>query len=111
MAISIFGLYADADGDRTEALRLLSLAANNAPHRYIGDIARVYVQFLKQQLAGDQADARGGGSAFLDPPDHWSVPIRGVCPRFDTRQCKAPPNRLVRGQSMNSIFQSGSKSA
>ncbi len=42
------GLYADAGGDRAEALRLLSLSASDAPHHYMGDVARVYVQFLKQ---------------------------------------------------------------
>ena len=31
------GLYADAGGDRTEALRLLKLSAADAPHHYMGD--------------------------------------------------------------------------
>ena len=47
------GLYADADGDRAEALRLLSISAADAPHHYMGDVARVYVQFLKKQLDAD----------------------------------------------------------
>ena len=46
------GLYADAGGDRSEALRLLSISAADAPHHYMGDVARVYVDFLKQQLDG-----------------------------------------------------------
>lgn len=47
------GLYADAKGDRSEALRLLSLSAADAPHHYMGDVARVYVQFLSQQQTRD----------------------------------------------------------
>ncbi len=46
------GLYADAGGDQAEALRLLKLSAADAPHHYMGDIARVYVQFLEKQLSG-----------------------------------------------------------
>jgi lipoprotein NlpI len=44
------GLYADATGESTEALELLSKSAADAPHHYMGDIARVYVQYLKQEV-------------------------------------------------------------
>jgi lipoprotein NlpI len=40
------GLYADANGDRANALRLLTRAAKEAPHHYMGDIARVYAKYL-----------------------------------------------------------------
>ena len=49
------GLYADAEGDLDQALQLLSQSADGAPHHYMGDVARVYVQFLKQQLASTAA--------------------------------------------------------
>ena len=45
------GLYADAEGDLDLALQLLGQSADGAPHHYMGDVARVYVQYLKQQLA------------------------------------------------------------
>lgn len=40
------GLYADAKGDQKTAHRLLSRAAEDAPHHYMGDIARVYAKHL-----------------------------------------------------------------
>jgi lipoprotein NlpI len=40
------GLYADAKGDRKKAGELLSRAAEDAPHHYMGDIARVYAKHL-----------------------------------------------------------------
>jgi lipoprotein NlpI len=40
------GLYADAKGDRKKAHELLSRAAEDAPHHYMGDIARVYAKHL-----------------------------------------------------------------
>lgn len=40
------GLYADAQGDREDALRLLTRCAKNAPHHYMGDVARVYAKHL-----------------------------------------------------------------
>ena len=42
------GLYADAQGDRKQALRFLSRAARDAPHHYMGDVARVYAKHLQQ---------------------------------------------------------------
>ncbi len=42
------GLHADADGDQREALRWLRQAAADAPHHYMGDVARVYVAFLEE---------------------------------------------------------------
>lgn len=50
------GLYADAEGHAADALRLLRQSANNAPHHYMGDVARVYVQYLEKQV--DAGDAR-----------------------------------------------------
>lgn len=44
------GLYADAQGDSTEALRLLRKSAENAPHHYMGDVARVYVMYLETKV-------------------------------------------------------------
>jgi lipoprotein NlpI len=43
------GLYADAKGDSNKALELLKKSAADAPHHYMGDVARVYVQYLTQQ--------------------------------------------------------------
>jgi lipoprotein NlpI len=45
------GLDADARGELSEALELLSKSAADAPHHYMGDVARVYAEYLKQQLA------------------------------------------------------------
>jgi lipoprotein NlpI len=42
------GLHADAMGKRDEALHWLRQAAANAPHHYMGDVARVYVAFLEE---------------------------------------------------------------
>ena len=44
------GLYADAGGHPADALRLLRKSASNAPHHYMGDVARVYVQYLEKQV-------------------------------------------------------------
>ena len=43
------GLYADAKGNQAEALDWLKKSASGAPHHYMGDIARVYVQYLEDQ--------------------------------------------------------------
>lgn len=52
------GLYADAGGDQADALSWLKKSASNAPHHYMGDVARVYLQFLREQVdAGPAADA------------------------------------------------------
>ncbi|EMI17139.1 hypothetical protein RMSM_05930 [Rhodopirellula maiorica SM1] len=40
------GLYADAAGDLDLARKLLDRAAKDAPHHYMGDIARVYATYL-----------------------------------------------------------------
>ena len=40
------GLYADACGNRELARELLERAAKDAPHHYMGDIARVYARHL-----------------------------------------------------------------
>ena len=45
------GLYADAKGDQKEALKWLEKSAADAPHHYMGDVARVYVSYLKTELA------------------------------------------------------------
>jgi lipoprotein NlpI len=42
------GLYADAGGQREKALTFLSRAAKDAPHHYMGDIARVYAKYLAE---------------------------------------------------------------
>jgi lipoprotein NlpI len=42
------GLHADANGDQREALHWLRQAAAEAPHHYMGDVARVYVAFLEK---------------------------------------------------------------
>ena len=44
------GLYADAQGEQKKARRLMSRAAEDAPRNYMGDIARVYADFLKDEL-------------------------------------------------------------
>ncbi len=41
------GLYADALGKPAEALRSMKRSAKNAPHHYMGDVARVYAKFLE----------------------------------------------------------------
>ena len=43
------GLHADAKGDRGQALHWLRQSAAEAPHHYMGDIARVYVVFLENE--------------------------------------------------------------
>lgn len=43
------GLYADANGQSEEAMRRMDQAAKNAPHHYMGDVARVYAQHLKKK--------------------------------------------------------------
>ncbi len=40
------GLYADALGEQEQALMYLRRSAKNAPHHYMGDIARVYAKHL-----------------------------------------------------------------
>lgn len=40
------GLYADALGEQKKARKYLALAAEDAPHHYMGDIARVYASRL-----------------------------------------------------------------
>jgi lipoprotein NlpI len=40
------GLYEDAQGDREEALRWMRKSAKDAPRNYMGDVARVYVDYL-----------------------------------------------------------------
>jgi lipoprotein NlpI len=42
------GLYADARGDRQAAQNYLQRSAKDAPHHYMGDVARVYAEFLKK---------------------------------------------------------------
>lgn len=42
------GLYADAMGEKKAALKYLKRAAADAPHNYMGDVARVYATFLQQ---------------------------------------------------------------
>jgi len=42
------GLYADALGEKKAALKYLKRAAEDAPHNYMGDVARVYAKFLNQ---------------------------------------------------------------
>ena len=49
------GLYADAQGDQEQALELMSKAAKNAPGHYMGDVARVYADYLSQR-AGETQD-------------------------------------------------------
>ena len=44
------GLYADAQDEQKKASRLMRRAAEDAPRNYMGDIARVYADFLKDQL-------------------------------------------------------------
>ncbi len=44
------GLYADAKGQTKEALEWLKKSAANAPHHYMGDVARVYVQYLEGEM-------------------------------------------------------------
>ena len=44
------GLYADAQDEQKKASRLMSRAAEDAPRNYMGDIARVYADFLKDEL-------------------------------------------------------------
>ncbi len=44
------GLYADAKGEKKEALKYMMRSAVDAPHNYMGDIARVYADFLKGDL-------------------------------------------------------------
>jgi len=43
------GLYADAAGKRAEAKRYLDLAAKDAAHSYMGDVARVYADYLAEE--------------------------------------------------------------
>ncbi len=44
------GLYADAGGDQETAIAKMSLAAQDAPHHYMGDIARVYAKHLQESV-------------------------------------------------------------
>lgn len=48
------GLFADAKGNQPEALQWLRKSAKDAPHHYMGDVARVYVQYLISELEGNQ---------------------------------------------------------
>ncbi|MGI9474968.1 MAG: tetratricopeptide repeat protein [Rubripirellula sp.] len=43
------GLYADAQGDEAKALRYLKKSAEDVPHHYMGDVARVYVAYLEER--------------------------------------------------------------
>lgn len=43
------GLYADAHGDKKKAIEYLERCAKDAPHNYMGDVARVYAQFLTKE--------------------------------------------------------------
>ena len=43
------GLYADAKGDEEKALAYLQKSADGVPHHYMGDVARVYVEYLTAQ--------------------------------------------------------------
>ena len=43
------GLYADAKGDSEDALGWLKKSAADAPHHYMGDVARVYQQYLEKE--------------------------------------------------------------
>lgn len=45
------GLYADAKGDEEKALAYLQKSAEGVPHHYMGDVARVYVEYLTAQTA------------------------------------------------------------
>lgn len=45
------GLYADAQGETKEALDWLKKSAADAPHHYMGDVARVYVQYLEREVS------------------------------------------------------------
>ncbi len=49
------GLYADAQGKTANALKLMQLSATDVPHHYMGDVARVYVDYLKQQLDDEKS--------------------------------------------------------
>lgn len=42
------GLYADADGQPSKARDFMTRAAEDAPHHYMGDIARVYAKHLAE---------------------------------------------------------------
>ena len=44
------GLYADAHGKADDAKKHMDKAATDAPHNYMGDVARVYAAFLKDEL-------------------------------------------------------------
>lgn len=48
------GLFADAKGNQQEALQWLRKSAEDAPHHYMGDVARVYVQYLIRELDGNK---------------------------------------------------------
>ena len=48
------GLFADAKGNQQEALQWLRKSAEDAPHHYMGDVARVYVQYLISELDGNK---------------------------------------------------------
>jgi lipoprotein NlpI len=41
------GLYADANGDQKTALDKMTQSAKDAPRHYMGDISRVYAEFLR----------------------------------------------------------------
>ena len=44
------GLYADAQGDKDTAKKYMKRAAEDAPRNYMGDVARVYDQYLNDKL-------------------------------------------------------------
>lgn len=44
------GLYADAKGDSKTALEEMRRSAKKAPRNYMGDVARVYADYLKDQV-------------------------------------------------------------
>jgi lipoprotein NlpI len=45
------GLYEDAKGNRTEALQWMKRSAKDAPRNYMGDVARVYAEYLSKASA------------------------------------------------------------
>ncbi|MGB7347347.1 MAG: tetratricopeptide repeat protein [Pirellulaceae bacterium] len=47
------GLYADAKGDQNAAQKLMNRAVEDAPRNYMGDVARVYANYLSGKLELD----------------------------------------------------------
>ncbi|MDG2224116.1 MAG: tetratricopeptide repeat protein [Rubripirellula sp.] len=48
------GLYEDAQGNRDEALRWMRKSAKDAPRNYMGDVARVYADYLSKSQKVNQ---------------------------------------------------------